>query len=374
VLLDTGSAPLWIPNASIAANLTTWHHTYDCSESKTCSAKEENVYNISYGMGSILGTEMIEDIQIGSVKVPQYHMLLASDIKFIPNNYYDGIMGLSLGRWSYLNHFPTLLETLKTSGAISTGMFSMYLGNDPDAIGKMTGEIIFGGYDPKYADSDFQFVHLESGSKTLLWTTNMSALGFGAKNVSDITNFPTIFDSGGSLSIFPKTFIDNIIKEAEALGVKFTLNNMTNNYDCDCNAQDKLPDLHFYFDNATFNLKASSYILSNYGKCYLGLLVLRGEIGLYEPAVLGDMFLKDHYALYTLDNNTVGLAKAKVFSNDIPVEEPGHWKVVLLVLGIVVLVVGGGVCLYQKKKKKDVEDYIQASSEFDQSHTEQFYQ
>ena len=317
-------------------------------------------------MGSILGTEIIDDVQIGAVIVPQYHMLLASDIKYIPNLYYDGIMGLSLGRWSYLDHFPTLIESLKMSGSISTGMFSMYLGNDPDAIGNMTGELIFGGYDPKYADSDFQFVHLESGNKTLLWTTNMTALGFGAKNVSDLVNFPTIFDSGGSLSIFPKSFIDNILQEAVKFGVNFTFNNMTNNYHCDCRAQDILPDLHFYFENATFNLKASSYILSNYGNCYLGLLALQGNISLYTPAVLGDVFLKDYYALYTLDNNTVGLAKAKVFERNVG-DPSGNWGWEVLIFVLVILVIVGGVFAwaYQRKKGREVEDYIQGGSEYE---------
>jgi hypothetical protein len=76
----------------------------------------------------------------------------------------DGICGLSLQNNSTMG---TLLQQLKFYNVIENEWFSLYLTNNPDAYGDNTSVLILGGYDPKYAASEF--INVEVFQDYIYW-------------------------------------------------------------------------------------------------------------------------------------------------------------------------------------------------------------
>jgi len=323
VILDTGSSTLWVGDHNQHSFLG---NSYDCAQSKTCNAFKNFEKNITYGSGSIKGYKITDHVKIGSAILQNFSMLLVKEADAKLKGIH-GILGLSLGRGS--SGFPTVLEQLKANGLIKVSMFSMYLGDDAKATGGKTGEIIFGGYDPKYAKSEFKFVKIKNAKDSMFWTTDMRGLGLGTTvNVSQI--LPVVFDSGTSLIILPEEIIKKIIVQAKSQGIHCHLNQNRKKYQCDCSARDKLGDLIFYFDEASFNIPATSYVEFNYGSCDLLLDNLKG-IG-SNKGIIGDVFLKHYYTMYSAENNTIGFAQAVPITNI-----PFGVIILLLVAGLLII-------------------------------------
>jgi hypothetical protein len=329
LVLDTGSANLWIPDSSLA----TVYNSFDCSRSQTCKPAVHEGYSIKYGLGQILGYKITDEINLGDLPVSDFPMLLAIQTQSLTLSNYDGILGLALGR--YIPSFPTLLESLKKNNLISTGTFSMYLGADSYSSGGKTGELIFGGYDPKYAQSEFQFVKVKTEAETIFWEADMSALGYGnTSNLSSVTKSPVIFDSGTSLLVLPEKYIVDFVREAGKQGIECEKTGIKGMYACDCSAQDRMADMVFYFDDVSLSIPPSSYMFSQMGYCFLAIQPQEKVISVNNPIILGDVFLKNFYTLYTADNYTVGFAKAA------PVAKFPAWIVVLIMFALVGIILG----------------------------------
>jgi saccharopepsin len=339
VQLDTGSAVLWVPDQSISDSVP---NSFDCSSSSTCVPDTSDEEEMDYGKGSIQGYRASDQLNLGGIIIPQFNMLLANSISQMQMDEMDGILGLALGRSEA--SYPTVLERLKESGLISVGTFSMYLGDSPSTLGGHTGEIIFGGYDPQYAESEFQFVQIKSSSGTLFWSADLAGISLGnnTQNISGLGSQPTaVFDSGTSLLVFPQAFTDNLVSEANTQGASCSFDPSSNFYLCDCSAANNLPSLIIYFNDGVFEIPTSSYILSQGDSCYLAIQALDNA-----PLILGDVFLKNYYAIYTADNSTVGFAKA------VPIKSFPIW---LLILIILIVVVGVIACVkYYKRGKQAV--------------------
>jgi len=221
--------------------------------------------------------------------------------------------------------------------------------------------LIFGGYDPKYAMSEFQFVNVRKETETLYWSTDLMGLGYGNEvNVSSNIEVPVIFDSGTSLLTLPGDMIKGIMKQAKKEGVECAFDRDEELYKCDCAAKEKMEELVFYFDKVTLSIPTSSYIYEEDGNCYLSMQVLDGQVKLDNPIVLGDVFLKNFYTMYNADNYTVGFAQA------LPLKKSNRVNVLYVVGGVVLVgnLIGLGIYLNRKKRMMQQKKMLDHSSAF----------
>jgi len=311
VILDTGSSILWVRDST---KFSSPYNGFSCSKSRTCKPDPKFTKSIIYGKGSILGYKITEQINLGSLTLPNYDLVLAQKVNDIPSHI-DGVLGLSCSQGKD-TAFPGLVEILKSSGLIASRTFSMYLGDKPTARGEVTGEIIFGGYDPKYALSSFQFVTVK---EQVHWAADLLEINFGPGKAVSTEKVSIIFDSGTSLVLLPGNVIQNILSQLDSFGGNCKYIEGQLNYRCDCQNIYKVPDLIFGFNGASFNIPPSAYFLArNEFDCYLLIQQMQpAPPGYVLPfdAILGDVFLKNFYALYSIDNKTVGFAKAAPFKN-----------------------------------------------------------
>ena len=348
VLFDTGSSNLWVPDSSLfgAGN------SFDCSASSTCKVDQSKLIPLAYGKGKLQGYKATDKMTIGSISVAEFPMLLAIEEEDLQSTKFDGILGLALGR--YYPEYPTVLESLKSNNLISSGMFSMYLGEDPGSTNRKIGELMFGGYDPKYALSEFQWMSVRKESEILYWSTDLLGLSLGStENVTlTMNNLPIIFDSGTSFLYLPQDTINALIKRAKQVGISCGLDTVQNMIACECAARTQLPDLVFYFKEHTISIPSESYIFSDLFSCYLAIQPINGEAAVDNPAILGDVFLKNFYTIYSADNYTVGFAQAA------PIKSSPFWKYVLLVY-VVCLVLGTLIYLCVRVVQKNKTAVVQ---------------
>jgi len=258
-----------------------------------------------------------------------------------------------------LPDYPTVLESLKANNLISTGMFSMYLGEDPGANNRKIGEIMFGGYDPKFALSEFQFVSVRKESEILYWSTDLHGLSLGdTGNVTlSVDKLPIIFDSGTSFLYLPQATIDALVQKANSVGISCGLNSEQGLIACECAARTHLPDLVFYFQGLKMSIPSESYIFSDLFSCYLALQPIADDPAVENPAILGDVFLKNFYTMYSADNYTVGFATAA------PIKSSPFWRIVLFVY-VACLVLGTVIYLCVRTvQKRKAGDQVQGNRE-----------
>ena len=309
VILDTGSNLLWVRDST---KFGYGYNGFSCSQSSTCKANPSFIETIKYDQGSMIGYKITDQLTLGSLELPDYNLLLATKVEEIDKRI-DGILGLSLSQGKDYKNFPSVLDRLKSSGLIESRTFSMYLGDSPKSFGDVTGEIIFGGYDPEYAKGEFKFVQVNG----FHWQADLYKMTLGNDSIS--SSFPVIFDSGTSLLLLPTVVFKNLINNLNLKGGSCFAGGELS-YRCSCSKISQLPDLVFHFDKNAFNIPASAYIdNSNRFQSQCDLLVQDIGDGSYE-GILGDTFLKNYYALYTVDNKTVGLVsvnpKAGAYGNN----------------------------------------------------------
>jgi hypothetical protein len=363
--LDTGSSVLWMPSVSMQSSNNELS-CFDCATSTTCDSDYNDDETLSYGRGSAQGHRITDQVNLGGVTIPQFNMLLVDSMNDFSSLQTFGLLGLGLGRNPYTANFqfPTILETLSENGLISTSAFSIYLGTtQATSSGGTTGEIIFGGYDPTYAQSDFVFVDVKTSASTFFWAADLTSVGYGTSTtISDQTNVPAIFDTGTSLLDLPQSYITNFINEAANQGIIISYDPNSSYYTFSCSDINSLPNLVFYFGDATFQIPPSSYtiqkdgnLLEN-GNCALGISSMNSDaISLTNPIILGDVFLKNYYTYYNADDNTVGFSLPNPTSspntNPNPTSSPIPWIIIILVIVIVVAVV-----INERSKAKKQQD------------------
>jgi len=301
VVLDTGSSILWVRDKS---RFGYGYNGFSCSGSNTCTQYPQITKDIYYGKGYMSGYKITEQLKLGNLTIPDHNLLLAQTVLDIQPTV-DGILGLAMSETN--PNYPGLLDRLKDTGIISTKTFSMFLGNYPNALGDVTGEIIFGGYDPLYATEEFRFVSVNDLHGH--WHINLQQLSFenGASIMS--RSLSVVFDSGTSLLLFPSNIVRSIVAQINKVNPNQDSCWYTGNpfsYQCSCSAVSSFTNLTFHFKGNSFSIPPSAYTRSSMGQCFLLIGEMQSMDGI--EGILGDVFLINYYALYSVENKTVGLA------------------------------------------------------------------
>uniref|UniRef100_A0A224XSE1 Putative aspartyl protease n=1 Tax=Panstrongylus lignarius TaxID=156445 RepID=A0A224XSE1_9HEMI len=250
VVIDTGSADLWIPSKHCSFfNLACWiHNKYDHYRSSTYHDTGK-VVRISYVTGSMVGKKGQDELRIGGMIVKNQSFAEATDepgMTFVFSEF-DGVMGLG---------FPDLAEfglpvhvNMYQQQLLSEFIFSVYLNREEnDSFG---GEILFGGTDEtKYNKSTLRYVDL---TEKTYWQFQLDGLKVGDEQI-DLDNTQAIADTGASLIIGEAEIVNKLyhIIGADVQGEEAYI---------DCDKIDQLPTVDFLIGNQAFRLEGKDYII-----------------------------------------------------------------------------------------------------------------
>lgn len=304
VLIDTGSANLWIPSGVKTSKCCgPSKHQYHHENSKSYTGMEEEIHLI-YGSGEVKGFQSTDVVEFGG--------LIAEDMVFteVTNQRgyglvsFDGILGLSFNTLA-IHETPTLMDRLGVSD------FSMYLSSDAAKVGStFTSTLILGGVDNNLFEGSIDYFKLLRHDFWVVTGLNQVHVdGYGNQSTCS-SSLPcnVIFDSGTSWISGPRSILGNI--------QKLTMPEQ------DCSNLMYLPDVSFVINDISFSLTPYDYTVQAYIPsldqtfCQSGFQLNPDgssdpDSKLTNTVVLGDSFLRSYYTHYDIKNSRVGLAKSK---------------------------------------------------------------
>ncbi|KAG0657693.1 hypothetical protein C6P45_002397 [Maudiozyma exigua] len=355
VLLDTGSSDLWVTGynnpycisgnkESNPINSTIKRSgTIDCDKYGTFNSglsssfhRNDTSFSITYGDQSFAkGTWGQDVLSLDGVDISGVSFAVADN-----TDSNVGVLGIGFedletttGASGYVEDphtYPNLPVVLKTSGAIDTVAYSLYL----DDAAAMEGSILFGGVDQsKYTGTLYTvpIVNIYEGhTKPIALDITLQGVGISSSNSKKTittSSIPILLDSGTTLTYFPSEYVKLV---ADAIGATYIASGL---YGMTCpSAED---DRELVFDLGGFHITAplSSFLITSNDDssiCFLGMVVQDSL-----PAIMGDLFLTHAYVVYDLDNYEVSLAQAsytgaeediQAILSDVPnaVKAPGY--------------------------------------------------
>lgn len=299
VVLDTGSSNLWVPSQDCGSIACYLHTKYDHSDSSTYK-KNGSDFAIRYGSGSLEGYVSQDTVQIGDLKIKNQLFAEATSEPGLAFAFgrFDGIMGLGYDTIS-VNGIPPPFYSMIDQGLLDENVFAFYLSNTADEGSE--SEAIFGGVNPAHYTGKMTKIPLR---RKAYWEVDLDAISFGDQT-AELDSTGAILDTGTSLIALPTTLAELLNKE---MGAKKSYNGQ---YTVDCAKRDELPDLTFTLTGYNFTIGPYDYILEVQGSCISSFMGFDIPAPAGPLVILGDAFLRQWYSVYDLENNAVGLAKAK---------------------------------------------------------------
>ena len=201
----------------------------------------------------------------------------------------------------------TFVESLKRSGAINNSIIAMYIndvGVKYDGYGDPPSNLQIGSYNlSKYSTSPSFTVVASVITPPQFWDINISSVYIGNYQINSGINIATI-DSGTSLIYIPSyNYYQMLSYLVLYSGENCDYDNYINTVACKCNSADKLMGFTIKVNGTNLSIPASSIWLYSKRKCYL--LILESDFWL-----IGDVFLRNFYTVYDMDNLTVSFAPA----------------------------------------------------------------
>ena len=297
VILDTGSANLWVPSEKCTSIACFLHKKYDNTLSSTYKPNGSS-FEIQYGSGSMEGFVSRDHLTIGDLKIQDQDFAEATTEPGLAFAFgkFDGILGLAYDTISVNKIVPPFYKMIE-QGLLDENLFAFYLGTD-DSVG---GEATFGGVDPDHFEGPIVYAPVRRQG---YWEVALNKIGFGDEEL-ELSKTGAAIDTGTSLIAMPSEISEILNKE---IGAK---RSFAGQYTVDCDRVPSLPTLTFYLDNKPYMLEGKDYILNVQGTCISSFMGMDLPPPIGPMWIIGDVFLRKFYTVYDLDKNAVGFAKAK---------------------------------------------------------------
>ncbi|MGH0160377.1 UNVERIFIED_CONTAM: hypothetical protein FKN15_039301 [Acipenser sinensis] len=296
VLLDTGSANLWVPSVYCSSYACSNHNKYNPSVSSTYRALN-TALSISYGTGSMTGFLAYDTVTIGGIIDPNQMFGLSETEpgSFLYYSPFDGILGLSYPSISSSGATP-VFDNMMNQGLVSQDLFSIYLSRN----GAAGSVVLFGGIDESYYTGQINWVPVTYQG---YWQIAVDNIMINGQVVACSQGCQAIVDSGTSLIAGPPTEISSIQQWIGAV-------NSNNEYLINCQNIPSMPQVVVTINGIPYTLPAAAYVRQINGQCTSGFQSMSLPTAQGDLWILGDVFIREYYSIFDRGNNMVGLAQA----------------------------------------------------------------
>jgi hypothetical protein len=301
VILDTGSANLWIPDIKCKTCEKAKKNLYDSSKSSTYQANGQ-AWEVQYGDGSdasgILG---VDTVAIGdpsnSLSIPKttFGQATKENSIMVEDPSFDGILGLAFTSLAVDNVIPPVINAIN-QGLLSMPIFMVWLEERGDKDNVPGGYITYGGLDTTHCGAVIAYQPLSSATYF-----QFKIDGVSSGSYSDNKGWQVISDTGTSFLGGP----DGVItKLAAAAGATYSAQDETYYIACNANA----PDLNIVIGGKTYGIKSKNMVVdAGNNQCYWAAFQMGGG-GFGLSWILGDPFIRQFCNIYDLGAKRIGFA------------------------------------------------------------------
>lgn len=306
LIFDTGSSVLFTQWLWVASSLCQNCHS---SAGQFNSAKSATFANtglaehLEYGQGSATGTVCTDVAAVGGLAAQKQSFVLVTKDTDFGGMKADGILGLGFKRLS--GDVPTLIDNLKHQGAIDKAIFAVYL--DDDAFTNEESDasnIMIGGYDlESYAEENSTFAYVKVYKEIGYWTVSLQGLSYGKQSLQMVSKM-AIVDTGTSYLIGPE---QEVLQFLSPLLTSGKCQTKVSGVMCDCGTKYDIEDyspLVFTLGGYMFSVPSSAYMWKAGNQC----MVLVASLPNLQMWILGDVFLRNYYTVFDMEEERVGFA------------------------------------------------------------------
>ncbi|XP_031582303.1 pepsin A-like [Oreochromis aureus] len=292
VIFDTGSSNLWVPSVYCNSTACENHNQFNPSQSSTFQWGNQSL-SIQYGTGSMTGFLGSDTVEVGGISVAnQVFGLSQTEASFMTYMQADGILGLAFQSIASDNVVP-VFNTMITEGLVSEPIFSVYLSGNSE----QGSEVVFGGTDSTHYTGTITWIPLSSAT---YWQINMDSVTINGQTVACSGGCQAIIDTGTSLIVGPTTDINNLNSWVGAS------TDQSGDAIVNCQNIPSMPDVTFTLNGNAFTVPASAYVSQSSSSCTTGF----GQGGTMQLWILGDVFIREYYAVFNAQTQNIGLAKS----------------------------------------------------------------
>ncbi|KAM4796926.1 gastricsin-like [Rhinophrynus dorsalis] len=296
VLFDTGSSNLWIPSVYCQSEACSNHNLFNPSQSSTYSTNNQQ-FTMGYGFGSVSGVLGYDTVSVQGLSITNQEFGLTyteSGSSFYYSKF-DGIFGMAYPSMS-AGGATTPMQGMLQQNLLTYPIFSFYMNSQG-------GEVIFGGVDTNLYSGQIQWIPVD---RELYWqiaieefSINGQATGWCSQGCQGIV------DTGTSPLTIPQQYMGTLL---QYLGAQQSQNGA---FLVNCNNVQNLPPISFTINGVQFPISPSVYISQYNGYCTVDVeeTYLPSQNG--QPLwILGDVFFRQYYSVYDMQNNRVGFAQS----------------------------------------------------------------
>ncbi|XP_020036276.1 cathepsin E [Castor canadensis] len=302
VIFDTGSSNLWVPSVYCTSQACQTHSVFHPSQSSTYSEVGTS-FSIQYGTGSLTGIIGADQVSVEGLTVTgqQFGESVKEPGQTFVNAEFDGILGLGYPSLAAGGVTP-VFDNMMAQNLVDLPMFAVYMSSNPE--GGSGSELTFGGYDPSHFSGSLNWVPVTNQG---YWQIALDGIQVGNNVMFCSEGCQAIVDTGTSLLTGPSNKIKQL---QEAIGAT----PVDGEYAVDCANLNVMPNVAFIINGVSYTLSPTAYILPDVvdgaqfcGSGFQGLDIQPPSGPLW---ILGDVFIRQFYAVFDRGNNQVGLAPA----------------------------------------------------------------
>ena len=300
VIIDTGSSWLWLPSTSCLAQCPNARSYFDPLKSATFHSLELRM-ELKYGMGRAVGKLSADRTAIAGAQAGDHAFILIDGNSDMSNLQGDGILGMAFSSLS--SGFPTLIDRLKTRGSIKSAVFSIYLTRETSGLGSA---VTFGGFDSAKYSSGEVVRYVPVLGKAGYWSVALTAIYVSNEPVTPGVNI-AIIDSGTSFIHGPAAAVHSLLQSIQSAGLCSEIGGMLL---CTCTwyyPKRLYPTLTFVLAGERFEVHPEMYLLEDGGQC---LVMISGLGAGAEFWILGDVFMREYYSIFDMDNFRIGFTRS----------------------------------------------------------------
>ncbi|KAJ3290922.1 hypothetical protein HK104_006442 [Borealophlyctis nickersoniae] len=309
VVMDTGSADLWVPSVTCSSAVCSTRRRYDPKLSRTSYVLNKTC-TVRYGLGSATGIVAQDTARFGMLEATGQVFIMASSMNNHQPDEVDGLLGLGFSALSWANSVvpsyakgkSAIIENLYNQGKILRPAFGIWfspmsqLAGQTNAVG---GEIAIGSElgDPKRYTGAIRWLSVPDTSNWWHVAVTQVKAGSGSGTIAAGRNVRGVVDTGTALIV---TDYNTAATLNKALGAYDTGIYGLWGLDCDTARRSNVV-ITFTLQGMDFPLTGPDFPVQVYpddtSMCYAPFMCAPGA-NTTDRFILGEVFLRKYYAIY----------------------------------------------------------------------------
>jgi hypothetical protein len=285
MLMDTGASTSWVMGSGCSSVACATHDSFGPDDSSTY-VDTGSEYSVRYGTGDVSGHMVTDSLAIADLRVTTDFGVANQTSDEFGRFPFDGILGLSVSPDSFMT-------AVGDTGLLEANVFGISVARAGD--GTNDGEIVFGRPNEDRFEGEISYTAVTSSDS---WAIAMDDVTVGGEPAG-ITGRTAYIDTGTTFAFGPPDQIASLFAMVPGAS---SADRMTYTIPCDSDVP-----VAFVFSGVNWTISSQDLISAPNaeGDCtanLFGVEVVRGAW------LLGDVFLKNVYTVFDVDESRIGFA------------------------------------------------------------------